>query len=183
MKDYKDVFFLESFILRWLLHHTYILPEHLWKKDFYAPAWADNYSTRELSFLFVHRDDCSIFSEEYTRRGKYTNTCTFNFHYNAEKKLYLLSIFNGVNSIEFSSQHYGFLLEDNKDTIITLMNDWVTCGGVVKPPVKCPLCHHEIKGYGHNGEPIVSGKVCDDCSAEVIKSRLKLSKEVPNELK
>ena len=38
--------------------------------------------------------------------------------------------------------------------------------------MKCSLCGKEIKGYGHNGCPLVDGKVCDDCQTDVIKARM-----------
>ena len=42
---------------------------------------------------------------------------------------------------------------------------------------KCALCKKEIKGYGNNGQPLVNGKVCDQCNKEVIKARLSNLKE------
>ena len=41
-----------------------------------------------------------------------------------------------------------------------------------KETTKCALCKKEIKGYGNNGQPLTSGKVCDQCNKEVIKARL-----------
>lgn len=42
--------------------------------------------------------------------------------------------------------------------------------------MKCKLCGEEIKGYGNNGEPLVSGKVCNNCNWKVIQERIKQSR-------
>lgn len=40
-------------------------------------------------------------------------------------------------------------------------------------PKTCPLCDADFIGYGHNGQPLVVGRVCDDCNAiSVIPARL-----------
>jgi hypothetical protein len=48
--------------------------------------------------------------------------------------------------------------------------------------MKCDNCHTEIKpdpisGWdsGHNGQPLVDGRVCDDCNVKVIVRRLQNS--------
>lgn len=41
--------------------------------------------------------------------------------------------------------------------------------------MKCKLCQNKIEGYGNNGEPIVNGRVCDNCNEKfVIKARLEI---------
>lgn len=37
---------------------------------------------------------------------------------------------------------------------------------------KCAYCGKKIEGYGHNGQPLVNGRVCDDCNKNVILTRL-----------
>jgi hypothetical protein len=37
---------------------------------------------------------------------------------------------------------------------------------------KCKLCNKASKGYGHNGQPLVNGQVCDKCNTPVIMSRI-----------
>lgn len=44
----------------------------------------------------------------------------------------------------------------------------------------CVLCGEEITGYGHNGEPLVKGQVCDKCNSKVIIARLKEQSKEPN---
>lgn len=39
----------------------------------------------------------------------------------------------------------------------------------------CANCNQKIKGYGHNGNPLVDGTVCDDCNIEVLKKRMGVS--------
>lgn len=46
---------------------------------------------------------------------------------------------------------------------------------------KCALCGKEILGYGNNGQPLVNGRVCDDCNKEVIKARISNLKESNSE--
>ena len=33
---------------------------------------------------------------------------------------------------------------------------------------KCSICKGEIKGYGHNAEPVNSGRCCDNCNLTVV---------------
>ena len=33
---------------------------------------------------------------------------------------------------------------------------------------KCSICGDKIKGYGHNAEPVNSGRCCDDCNSTVV---------------
>lgn len=46
--------------------------------------------------------------------------------------------------------------------------------------MKCELCKNEITGYGHNGEPLTEGKVCDNCNHKVIIARLKGQEKEPD---
>ena len=39
-------------------------------------------------------------------------------------------------------------------------------GGMIK--MKCVICGQEIKGHGHNAEPIAKGKCCDICNTYVV---------------
>ena len=47
--------------------------------------------------------------------------------------------------------------------------------------LKCAMCHQDIQpnaiGWrkGHNGEPLVNGRVCDNCHPYVLEQRLKES--------
>lgn len=42
--------------------------------------------------------------------------------------------------------------------------------------MKCEICKQEIIGYGHNGQPVVNGKVCDNCNiACVLPERFRLN--------
>lgn len=36
----------------------------------------------------------------------------------------------------------------------------------------CKLCDKEFEGYGHNGNPLVDGIVCDNCNQKVVTARL-----------
>ena len=46
--------------------------------------------------------------------------------------------------------------------------------------LKCAMCHQDIQhnsiGWreGHNGEPLVDGRVCDACNVSVVEHRLAL---------
>ena len=48
-----------------------------------------------------------------------------------------------------------------------------------KEYIKCAMCHQDIQpnaiGWreGHNGEPLVDGRVCDNCHPYVLEQRLK----------
>lgn len=45
-----------------------------------------------------------------------------------------------------------------------------------KPVVKCVLCGAEIKGTGHNPNPLATeGVCCDECNAKVLEERMKLA--------
>ena len=37
----------------------------------------------------------------------------------------------------------------------------------------CSICQAEYKGFGHNAEPINSGRCCTDCNQLVIVARLR----------
>lgn len=43
--------------------------------------------------------------------------------------------------------------------------------------MNCEYCGNKIEGYGHNGSPLVEGKVCDSCQELVIAERLRNYKE------
>lgn len=34
--------------------------------------------------------------------------------------------------------------------------------------MKCCICNKEIKGYGHNADPVKDGRCCDDCNFEIV---------------
>ena len=39
----------------------------------------------------------------------------------------------------------------------------------------CCLCEEPLKGYGHNAEPLASGRCCDNCNySKVINKRLEI---------
>jgi len=42
--------------------------------------------------------------------------------------------------------------------------------------MKCDNCDRMIRGRGHNGMPLVEGKVCDECNKEVLIERMQLNK-------
>lgn len=35
-------------------------------------------------------------------------------------------------------------------------------------PIKCSICGNIIEGYGHNPEPVNSGRCCDKCNSDVV---------------
>ena len=37
----------------------------------------------------------------------------------------------------------------------------------------CAMCRVQFKGYGHNAQPILDGKVCDECNFTVVKQRMR----------
>lgn len=37
----------------------------------------------------------------------------------------------------------------------------------------CSICKKSFKDYGNSGEPLVGGKVCDDCNIKVIEERIR----------
>ena len=39
------------------------------------------------------------------------------------------------------------------------------------PWTRCAMCRVDFKGYGNNAQPILAGKVCDDCNITVLKQR------------
>ena len=42
----------------------------------------------------------------------------------------------------------------------------------------CELCKGTYVGYGHNGMPLIDGRVCNNCNGFVIMARLQLLSEV-----
>lgn len=42
--------------------------------------------------------------------------------------------------------------------------------------MECKLCGNKIQGFGNNGQPLVEGRVCDECNWKVIQERLKQAK-------
>ena len=45
-----------------------------------------------------------------------------------------------------------------------------------KPVAKCVLCGAEIKGTGHNPNPLATeGACCDECNVKVLEERMKLA--------
>ena len=50
----------------------------------------------------------------------------------------------------------------------------------MKSECRVPSCHNTFT-YGHNGVPLVSGQVCDDCNEIVVKLRLSLAVGVYSE--
>lgn len=47
--------------------------------------------------------------------------------------------------------------------------------------MKCAICNKEIKGYPHNGRPLVDGQVCENCNWKVIQERMRRIKEAEAE--
>lgn len=45
----------------------------------------------------------------------------------------------------------------------------------------CDLCGEIYQGYGNNGNPLIDGRVCNDCNEHVILMRMMLLSEVRNE--
>ena len=41
----------------------------------------------------------------------------------------------------------------------------------------CMRCGIEFEGYGHNGAPLVIGRVCDRCNLSVILERLRRAEQ------
>lgn len=41
-----------------------------------------------------------------------------------------------------------------------------------KTPEKCARCGNNITGYGHNGKPLINGRVCDKCNDDVVQFRI-----------
>ena len=41
----------------------------------------------------------------------------------------------------------------------------------------CMKCEIEFEGYGHNGLPLVNGRVCDNCNLSVILERLRIAEK------
>ena len=37
---------------------------------------------------------------------------------------------------------------------------------------KCARCGGTIRGYGHNGRPLINGRVCDKCNVDVVAFRM-----------
>ena len=37
----------------------------------------------------------------------------------------------------------------------------------------CAMCRVQFKGYGHDAQPILDGKVCDECNFTVVKQRMR----------
>ena len=37
---------------------------------------------------------------------------------------------------------------------------------------KCARCGETIRGYGHNGSPLINGRVCDKCNFDVVTFRM-----------
>ena len=38
---------------------------------------------------------------------------------------------------------------------------------------RCARCDNPIRGYGHNGQPLVNGRVCDECNNAVVLERMR----------
>lgn len=34
--------------------------------------------------------------------------------------------------------------------------------------LKCCICKSQIEGYGHNAEPVMAGKCCNNCNTRVV---------------
>lgn len=43
---------------------------------------------------------------------------------------------------------------------------------------KCSICRKEYDGYGHNADPINSGRCCNKCNKKVLKARMVEVKEL-----
>ena len=45
----------------------------------------------------------------------------------------------------------------------------------------CDLCGETYEGWGNNGNPLIDGRVCNDCNEHVIVMRMTLLNEVRNQ--
>ena len=41
------------------------------------------------------------------------------------------------------------------------------------PWMHCAMCRVQFKGYGNNAQPILDGKVCDECNITVVIQRMR----------
>ena len=41
------------------------------------------------------------------------------------------------------------------------------------PWMHCVMCRVQFRGYGNNAQPILDGKVCDECNFTVVKQRMR----------
>ena len=41
------------------------------------------------------------------------------------------------------------------------------------PWTRCAMCRVDFKGYGNNAQPILAGKVCDECNTQVAIQRIR----------
>ena len=41
------------------------------------------------------------------------------------------------------------------------------------PSMHCAMCRVQFKGYGNNAQPILDGKVCDECNITVVIQRMR----------
>ena len=41
------------------------------------------------------------------------------------------------------------------------------------PSRHCAMCRVQFKGYGNNAQPILDGKVCDECNITVVIQRMR----------
>ena len=41
------------------------------------------------------------------------------------------------------------------------------------PSMHCAMCRVQFRGYGNNAQPILDGKVCDECNITVVIQRMR----------
>lgn len=72
----------------------------------------------------------------------------------------------------------GEVLCNNKKCLRLSMPEEVSkdASKVTKKGICC-LCKKKYNNYGHNAEPLASGRCCSDCNIDVIAERLRIFKE------
>lgn len=130
MKDYKDVLILQNQFLYWMFSQTKVKKENFWQMNVCVPTWSETHSNAEVHFTFTRRESFDIFSKEYQALGKYAHTLSIEINYNISTG-YKLFISNGVDTHEtIWYKDMTDLICKEKDTLVLLMNNWITAGGL-----------------------------------------------------
>lgn len=130
MKDYKDVLILQNQFLYWMFSQTKVKKENFWQMNVCVPTWSETHSNAEVHFTFTRRESFDIFSKEYQSLGKYAHTLSVEINYNISTG-YRLFISNGVDKHEtIWYKDMTDLICKEKDTLVLLMNNWITAGGL-----------------------------------------------------
>ena len=67
----------------------------------------------------------------------------------------------------------GAFAEAEENDRLRLEDPAAFAAAIQVPSMHCAMCRVQFRGYGNNAQPILDGKVCDECNITVVIQRMR----------